>query len=94
MYTVCIFEDKRKISTTEMRMLRGILGVSRRDHMRNEEILRILQLASIDEVMRSGRRWFGHAQRRDVNNVARRVMDLKILLPEDEGTPRNHGTTT
>ncbi len=25
--------NKRKIVTTEMRMLRGILGVSRRDHM-------------------------------------------------------------
>ena len=62
--------NKRKIATTEMRMLRGILGVSRRDQMRNEEIRRILQLAPIDEVIRSGRlRWFGHAQIRDENNV-------------------------
>ncbi len=62
--------NERKIDTTEMRMLRGILGVSRRDQMRNEEIRRILQLAPIDEVIRSGRlRWFGHAQIRDENNV-------------------------
>ena len=27
--------NKRKIATTEMKILRGILGVSRRDHMRN-----------------------------------------------------------
>ena len=41
--------------------VRGILGVSRQDHMRIEEIRRILQLASINEVMRSGRlRSFGH----------------------------------
>ena len=33
--------NKRKIATTEMRMLRGILRVSRREHMRNEEIRRI-----------------------------------------------------
>ena len=32
--------NKRKIATTEMRMLCGILGVSRRDHMRNEKIRR------------------------------------------------------
>ena len=47
--------SKRKIATTEMRMLREILGVSRRDHMRNEEIRRILHISPIDEVMRCGR---------------------------------------
>ena len=36
--------SKRKIATTEMRMLRGILGVSRREHMRNEDIRRILHI--------------------------------------------------
>ena len=56
--------NKRKIATTEMRMLRGILGVSRREHMRNEDIRRILHVSPIDEVMRGGRlRWFGHVQR-------------------------------
>ena len=53
--------NKRQIATTEMRMLRGILGVSRRDHMRNEVIRRILHVSPIDDVMRGGRlRWFGH----------------------------------
>ena len=44
-------------------MLRGILGMSRRDHVRNEEIRRIglLHVSPIDEVMRGGRlHWFGH----------------------------------
>ena len=58
-------------------MLRGILGASRRDLMRNEEIRRhILHLSPIDEVMRSGRlRWFGHIHGRDVNNVTPRLVD-------------------
>ena len=34
--------NKRKIAATEMRMLRGIPGVSRRYHMRNEEIRRLI----------------------------------------------------
>ena len=71
--------NKRKIATTEMRMLRGILGVSRRDHMRNEDIRRILNISPIDEVVRCGRlRWFGHVQIRDADNVTRRVMNLAI----------------
>ena len=71
--------NKRNIATTEMRILRGFIGVSRRDHMRNEEIRRILHISPIAEVMRIGRlRCFGHVRRRDANNVSRRVMDLAI----------------
>ena len=81
--------NKRKIATTEMRMLRGILGVSRRDHIRNEEIRRILHLSPIDEVMRSGRlRWFGHVQRRDATNVTRRVMEVAIPGTRRRGRPK------
>ena len=81
--------NKRKIATTEMRLLRGILGVSIRDHVRNEEFRRILHLAPIDEVMRSGRlRWFGHVHRRDANNVTRRVMELAIPGTRRRGRPK------
>ena len=86
--------NKRKIATTEMRMLRWILGVSTRYHMRNEEIRRILHLSRIDEVMRSGRlRWFGHVQRRDANNVTRIVMELAIPGSRRRGRPKKtYGT--
>ena len=81
--------NKRKIATTEMRMLRGILGVSRRDHMRNEDIRRILNISPIDEVMRCGRlRWFGHVQRQDADNVTRRVMHLAIPGTRRRGRPK------
>ena len=36
--------NKRKIATTEIRMLRGVFGVSIRDHMRNDGIRRIVHL--------------------------------------------------
>ena len=69
--------------------VRWILGVSRRDHMRNEEIRHILHLSPIDEVMRSGRlRWFGHVQRRDATNVTRRVMELAIPGTRRRGRPK------
>ena len=81
--------NKKKIATTEMRMLRGILVVSRRDHMRNEDIRRILNISPIDEVMRCGRlRWFGHVQRRYADNVTRRVMNLAIPGTRRRGRPK------
>ena len=68
--------------------LRGILGVSRRYHMRNQEIRRILHLSPIAEVVRRGRlRWFGHFQRRYANNVTRRVMELAIPGTRLRGRP-------
>ena len=70
-------------------MLRGILGVSRREHMRNEDIRRILHITPIDEVMRGGRlRWFGHVQRRDADNVTRRVMELALPGARRRGRPK------
>ena len=69
-----------------MRMLRWILGVSRRNHMRNEDIRCILHLSPIDDVIRSGRhRWFG---RRDANNVTRRMMNLAIPGARRRGRPK------
>ena len=75
--------------TTEMRMLHGILGVSTRDHMRNEEIRRILYVSPIHDFVRVGRlRWFAHVQRRDANNVTRRVMVLAIPDTRRRGRPK------
>ena len=79
--------NKRKIATTEMGMLREIIGVLRRDHMRNDKNRRIFP---VDEVMCCCHlRWFGQVQRRDENTVTCRVMDL---VPDDEDVPRRHGT--
>ena len=81
--------NKRKIATMELRMLRGILGVSRRDRMRNEDIRRILHISPIDEVLCDGRlRWVGHVQRRDANNVTLSVMNLAIPGATRRGRPK------
>ena len=70
-------------------MLRGIIGVSRRDHMRTDEIRRILHVSPIDEVMRGGRlRWFGHVQIRDADNVTRNVIRRVNLWPKKHLTQK------
>ena len=72
-------------------MLCGILGMSRRDHMRNEAIL---HLSPIDEVMRSGRLcWFGHIKGRYVNNVTPRLVDQvqRMMMPQEDMAPTHDG---
>ena len=56
-------------------MLHGILRVSRRDHMRDEDIRRILQLAPINEVVYTGRPC---PNKRCKRRHPYRVMDLKV----------------
>ena len=46
--------NKSTIVPLEMRIRRGILGVSRLDRMRNKEIRRILHLVPIENVMYHG----------------------------------------
>ena len=43
--------NKRNIATSEMNMLRGILGVSRLEHIRHEEIRRLLNPPQLVMVM-------------------------------------------
>jgi len=51
----------RTIATMKTWILRANLVVSRLDHIRNEEIIKELNLPLIVEVMYSGRlRWFGN----------------------------------
>ena len=68
--------EKRKVNVLEMKCLRNLVGVSRMDQVRNEEVRRRAgierQLAS-----RADRRvWrrFGHVERMDEYRMARRVL--------------------
>ena len=80
--------NKRKIATTEIRMLRGILRVSRREHMRNEDIRRIhinlsTRLSAVAVFVGSV-----SVQKRDADNVTRRVMELAIPGARRRGRPK------
>ena len=69
----------------EMKCLRSLVGVSRMDRVRNEEVLR---RAGIERELASRAdqrvlRWFGHGERMDDYRMARRM-----LMAEVSGGPR------
>ena len=69
--------ERRKANVLEMRGLRSVVGVSRMDRVRNEEVRR---RAGIERELASRAdqrvlRWFGHVERTDEYRMARRVLE-------------------
>ena len=72
--------ERRKVNVLEMKCLRSLVGVSRMDIVRNEEVRR---RAGIEREL-AGRadqrvlRWFGHVERMDEYRMARRVLMAEV----------------
>ena len=66
---------ERKLNTTEMRMLRMMLGVTLKDKLRNEEVRRRTKVTTsvVTIVERNKLRWYGHLLRKNEEEVVRQV---------------------
>jgi len=80
----------QKMSVVEIRMLRWMCGNTRRDKMRNEDILTKIGVASIEEKMRENcLRWFGHVRRRPTDAPVRRVERINLgQVKRAQGRPK------
>lgn len=68
-------KEKKILQTTEMGMLRRIMGVTLRDRKRNDDMRKELKVCIITEKARECRlRWFGHLQRADDGKPAKDIM--------------------
>ena len=81
---------RRKVNVLEMKCLRSLVGVSRMDRVRNEEVRR---RAGIERELESRAdqrvlRWFGHVERMDEYRMARRVVLAAVSGGRVRGWPR------
>ena len=85
-------KEEELASRTEMRKLRWILGVSRREKKRNEEIRKKHGVANIVRKMREARLlWFGHMMKRDEEEAVSIVQELVVEGERGLGQPKGDG---
>jgi len=82
-------EDTRMLEVFEMRCLRAILGVTRRDRLSNDKIREALKVNNtISDVIRRKRlRWFGHITRRPTKSYVAQAYRQDFNSPRPRGRP-------
>ena len=80
---------RNKIQACEMRVLRIILRVTRRDRIRNNVIRKELGVESILKIIEKGQlRWFGHMKRMEQNRYPKKYYDWRPEGRRRVGRPR------
>jgi hypothetical protein len=80
---------KSKVQAAEMRVLRLIVGVTRRDRLTNNRIREILKLKPIvEQVEQAQLRWYGHVRRMNQQRDVRRIHDWHPHGRRPRGRPR------
>ena len=79
-----------KVNVLEMKCLRSLVGVSRMDRVRNEEVRRRTEIERELASRADHRvlRWFGRVNRMDEYLIARRVLIAKVSGGRVRGRPR------
>ena len=72
--------ERRKVNVLEVKCLRSLVGVSRMDRVRSEEVRRRagIEMELASRADQRVLRWFGHLERMDENHIARRVLMAEV----------------
>ena len=82
--------QEQKLDTAEMKMLRWMNGVTRKDKIRNTYIRGSSKVIEASRKVQEARlRWFGHLLRRpEEEHVASRTMEMEIIGTRKRGRPK------
>lgn len=82
--------EKRRLDVLEMNCLRSMVGVTRMDRIRNEEVRRrtgvVRELSS--RVDQRVLRWFGHMERMSEERLVKKVMNSEVIGRRARGRPK------
>ena len=82
-------KQEKRIEVTEMRMLRWMCGVTRKDKIRNEHIRGTTRVAQASKKITERRLiWYGHVMRRDGEHILRKVLRADIPGKRKRGRPK------
>ena len=82
-------EEEQRMERNENVMVRWMCEVTLRDKVPTVELRRRLEIESVVEVMRRGRlRWFGYAERKEVDDWVNVCRNLEVVDSRGRGKPR------
>ncbi|XP_064117578.1 uncharacterized protein LOC135223000 [Macrobrachium nipponense] len=82
-------EQERRMEVAEMRMLRWMCGVTKRDKIRNELIKGTVKVLEVSKKAQERRiKWFGHVMRREEEHVCKKVMNMGLEGRRWRGRPK------
>ena len=72
-------KKQEEMEVAGMKMLRFVMGVTRKDKIRNKFIRGTGKVEWLGMKMRKGRLWwYGHVMRRDQDYVGRKMMEMEL----------------
>ena len=87
--------DESRIQAAEMKFLRGIIGKTRRDKVRNVDIRERTGFPKLqDKIETSKLKWYGHMMRMEEYRVPKRIFMEKIPGRRPRGRPRKRWIDT
>ena len=82
-------DDLRSLERTERMMVRWMCGVSLKDRKRSEDLCNLLGINRVADVVRRGRlRWFGHLERKSVDDWVSSCRRLVVEGARGQGRSR------